>query len=100
MQRGRWAILAVMVFPSIATAESPPPVYPSDVQTFIERVAMCADASKNHLVLPHKYWNCRRLADDRARLAIRYRENPKLIQELSDHWVLEVRRVSVKIQSP
>jgi predicted small lipoprotein YifL len=100
MRRSLWAIVALMVLPSIAGAETIAPLYPPDVQKFTERVAMCAEALKDHLVLPHEYWACDKLATDRAILTGRYRREPKLIDALNWHWVLEVRRVQVKIQSP
>jgi hypothetical protein len=88
MRRGRWVALAVMISSSVASAE--PSLldyhYPPDIETFIARVAMCAQASKDHKVLPPKVWGCDRLVEDRTRLAARYHENLKLVQALSYHW--------------
>lgn len=95
--RGWSAILSVIVSPAIAGVANAPDAYPPDVQKFTERVAMCTEATKDRLVLPHKYWACDRLAIDRARLVSRYRENPKLVEALDGHWHVEVR---IKIPRP
>lgn len=92
-------LFAVVVVGVAAAAAAPYPVYPPDVETFIERVARCTSTQKEHLVLPEKYWACDKLETDKKPLLVRYRDRPELIKALNGHWVIEVKRIPTHIEN-
>lgn len=95
------AVLCVASLSAMSAFATPKyPIYPKDVDTFIERVGLCEEASSQHLVLPEKFWACDKLAADRAALLARYHGQPEIITALNGQWHQVVARVPPHDISP
>jgi hypothetical protein len=75
-----------------ASAARQPEHWPPDITSFVGRVAKCGTPNWSDAA-GRRQWSCDRLPADRTLLIARYRSQPRLVEVLNGHWIIEVQRV-------
>jgi hypothetical protein len=83
----------VMALSASAEARIPRPI-----AAYLDRIWQCAGTPPAY-VSYRKHLACDRLSADKARLEVRYRNQPKALAELNGHWVKVVKRIPVRLSA-